>query len=130
MIGTNSWAGSDILPWLLKWTPRAFFAALGGYYSLGVAYGTGVMARIDVLAIKILKHFSGYAGVGAGMPIVQSYAAWGVRFVGAALCVWLYILVEKILCFVYAKIFGSRQLEQGKDTNQRSKLCNSLEINS
>ena len=70
---------SGMKPLLIKWAPRVIAVAIGGYYGLGIAYELGLMALIDQIAIPILKHFFGYAGVGAFMPTVQWYAAWGMR---------------------------------------------------
>lgn len=69
---------------LLTWTPRLIFAAVAGYYSLGIAYDVGLMAAVDRVAIDILKNIVGYAGIGAVMPTFQWYAAWGVRVTAAA----------------------------------------------
>lgn len=66
---------------MMKWTPRAIAVAIGGYYGLGIAYDYGLMAVIDKIAIDVIKHFAGYAGVGALMPTVQWHAAWVVRVI-------------------------------------------------
>lgn len=72
---------SDTKNLLVKWTPRTIASLLGGYYGLGVAYDLGLMALIDQIAIRFIKHFFGYGGIGALMPTVQWYSAWGVRLV-------------------------------------------------
>src|SRR6202030_3659505 len=77
----------------LKWTPRTIIAGFAGYYSLGVAYERGIMAAIDRIAIRILYHFVGYAGIGALMPTIQWYAAWGVRIAAAFTTTLLYDLI-------------------------------------
>lgn len=69
------------------WTPQLIVGGFVGYYSLGFAYEKGVMAGIDQIAIKILKPKVGYVGLGAVMPTVQWYAAWGVRVTSAAIAV-------------------------------------------
>ena len=80
---------------LIKWTPRAIAVFVGGYYGLGIAYEWGLMAKIDRIAIRIIKHFFGYAGIGALMPTAQWYCAWGVR-IGIGLCTGIgYDLIEK-----------------------------------
>ena len=80
---------------LIKWTPRAAAALIGGYYGLGIAYDLGLMALIDKVAIQILKHWVGYAGVGALMPTVQWYSAWSVRIVLGVGAELIYDLFEK-----------------------------------
>ena len=81
----------------LKWPPRVCIAAVGGYYSLGVAYEYGIMAAIDKLAIRFLKHWVGSTGIGALMPTAQWYAAWGVRGIAALGAGKLYDLAERIV---------------------------------
>lgn len=66
---------------IVRWTPRAIAVVIGGYYGLGIAYDSGLMALIDKVAIQAIKHFAGYTGVGALMPTVQWYAAWGARVI-------------------------------------------------
>ena len=85
----------QVSDFFIKWTPRAIAVAVGGYYGLGIAYELGLMALIDKIAIQIIGHFLGYAGIGALMPTVQWYSAWGVRIgigLGAGL---LYDLAER-----------------------------------
>ncbi len=85
---------------LFKWTPRAIAVAIGGYYGLGIAYECGLMALIDQVAIQVIKHFAGYAGIGAFMPTVQWYAALGAR-ITIGLCVGvIYDLVERSLFYL------------------------------
>lgn len=86
----------------LKWTPRLLVAGLAGFYSLGVAYDLGLMAAIDQLAIRILKHQVGYVGLGAAMPTVQWYAAWGVRMTAAIGAGLLYDFIERIVKTILA----------------------------
>ena len=79
---------------IAKWTPRAIAVAVGGYYGLGIAYDWGLMALVDRVAIEVIKHFAGYAGIGAFMPTVQWHAAWVVRvFIGVSAGV-IYDLIE------------------------------------
>lgn len=94
------------LDFLIKWTPRAIAVAIGGYYGLGVAYEWGIMAQVDQVAIKIIKHFAGYAGIGALMPTVQWYSAWGVRIVMGLSLGLLYDIAERNAKFCY-QIFKS-----------------------
>lgn len=63
----------------LEWTPRVVVGVVGGYYGLGAAYAYGVMAAIDRIAIAILLPKVGWVGIGALMPLIQWYGAWGVR---------------------------------------------------
>jgi|GEM_PF-6142905 len=63
----------------IKWTLRGVFALIAAYYALGIAYSVGLMAYLDSLAISILPHYVGYAGMGAAMPWFQWYSAWAVR---------------------------------------------------
>lgn len=86
----------------VKWTPRLVVGGLAGFYSLGVAYDVGIMAAIDRVAIKILKHHVGYMGLGAMMPTVQWYAAWGVRMTAAIGAALLYDFLERIVKVVLA----------------------------
>ncbi len=86
----------------IKWTPRVIAVGIGGYYGLGIAYELGIMALIDKVAIQIIGHFFGYAGIGALMPTVQWYSAWGVRIVIGLGAGFLYDLAEKCTCcFLY-----------------------------
>jgi len=78
-----------------KWTPRVISVLIGGYYGLGIAYEVGLMALIDQVAIQVIKHFSGYAGLGALMPTVQWHAAWIVRGLFGVCAGVLYDTVEK-----------------------------------
>ena len=94
----------------IKWAPRAIVAGLAGFYSLGFAYDIGLMASIDKVAIKILKHWFGYTGVGAFMPTIQWYAAWAVRFSFGLIGGLLYDLCERIIKFIYFKL-TSKNLE-------------------
>jgi len=103
-------SSENIKTFLIKWTPRAIAVTLGGYYGLGVAYEMGLMALIDQLAIPIIKHFLGYAGVGALMPTVQWYSAWGARIaIGIATGV-LYDLLEKSVVYCYLRVRSSEVL--------------------
>ncbi len=87
----------------MKWTPRAISVAIGGYYGLGIAYDFGLMALIDKIAIQVIKHFSGYAGIGALMPSVQWHAAWAVRVVIGISAGALYDIIERCMKVCYAK---------------------------
>lgn len=108
-------ASPSFLDWVaeavLTWTPRIIVAAVAGYYSLGIAYETGLMAEIDKIAIQILKNWVGYAGLGALMPTFQWYSAWAVRFIAGAVAGLLYDLLERLVCCLINSIWGT------KDTN-------------
>ena len=84
-----------ITGFLFTWTPRAIAVAVGGYYGLGIAYELGLMAMIDRIAIQIIKHFFGYAGIGALMPTVQWYSAWAARIAIGLATGLLYDLAER-----------------------------------
>ncbi len=93
----------------LRWTPRLIVMGFVGYYSLGVAYEKGIMAAIDRVAIRILRHYVGYAGLGALMPTFQWYAAWSVRalaVIGAGL---LYDLIERIILYIVTILRGRHE---------------------
>jgi len=94
----------DFKKFVMKWTPRVLVAGFVGYYSLGIAYDLGVMAAIDKVAIRILKNWVGYAGVGAAMPTVQWYTAWAVRVTSAGAAGILYDLGEKVVLAFMKKI--------------------------
>lgn len=94
-----------IKQFILKWTPRAIAAGIGGYYALGIAYHFGLMAAIDKIAIAIIREFAGYAGVGALMPTFQWYAAWGVRILAASGAGFLYDRIERVALCCYNKFF-------------------------
>lgn len=97
-------ADRSITDFFVDWTPTAIAAFVGGYYGLGIAYEWGLMAEIDKIAIQIIKHFFGYAGIGALMPTVQWYCAWGVRIVIAIVVGLLYEVTERIAKFCYKKM--------------------------
>ena len=102
---SNEISESTFFDWskdiLLKWTPRVIVCVVTGYYSLGIAYDTGLMAEIDRIAIPILKNWVGYAGLGAIMPTFQWYAAWAVRVIAAAIAGLIYDLLERlIICLI------------------------------
>lgn len=86
--------GEEIVTFALKWTPRAIAVAIGGYYGLGMAYEFGLLALVDQLAIQAIKHLAGYAGVGALMPTVQWYSAWGLRIVLGLVTGLVYDFIE------------------------------------
>lgn len=92
---------------LLTWTPRVIVAVIAGYYSLGIAYDTGLMAEIDKIAIQILKHWVGYAGIGALMPTFQWYSALAVRMVAATVAGLLYDLIERLVRYLINAIWGA-----------------------
>ena len=92
------------LQFAIKWTPRTVIPFLAGYYSLGIAYDTGLMAKIDRIAIRILRPSLGYMGVGAFMPTFQWYSAWGIRVTAALGASLLYDLAERIFFLAYRKI--------------------------
>lgn len=94
----------DLTTWFqftLKWTPRAIAAGLAGYYCLGIAYETGLMAAIDRIAMRILRPSLGYMGMAAFMPTFQWYSAWAVRVVAAIAAGLLYDLIERICRATY-----------------------------
>lgn len=80
---------------VVKWAPRAIAVAIGGYYGLGIAYDMGLMALIDQVAIQAIKHVLGYAGIGAMMPTVQWYSAWGGHIAFGIVTGVMYDLTEK-----------------------------------
>lgn len=94
-IVTQSSPQGGIKEFIIKWTPRAAAVAIGGYYGLGIAYEWGLMASIDQFAIQVIKHFAGYAGVGALMPTAQWYAALGVRVTIGIVAGVIYDLTER-----------------------------------
>lgn len=102
-----------------KWTPRAIVAGFAGYYSLGVAYDIGIMARIDYHAIKAFRHFFGYAGIGAFMPTFQWYSAWSVRIASACIAAATYDLALRVA--EYANSLCSK-----KEPNESAKNPNAL----
>lgn len=100
-----------VVPFLVKWTPRAVAVAVGGYYGLGIiGYDLGLLAIIDKIAIQILKHLVGYAGVGAYMPTVQWYAAWGIRVTIGLGAGFIYDVCEKAVlsCYRRASLLSDR----------------------
>jgi hypothetical protein len=87
--------------------------AIPSYYSLGFAYKTGLMARIDLIAIEVLSHFTGYMGVAIWMPTVQWYAAVGVRIAAGAVCGLLYTIIEKVAKKLYGiYVVKSQEMEK------------------
>lgn len=80
-------------------TPRIAVAALAGFYVLGYAYANGWMMAIDQIAINIMRNHleMGYIAIGAIMPTVQWYMAWGVRAVAALAAGLYYDLMERVL---------------------------------
>ncbi len=97
---------------LIKWTPRMISVGIGGYYGLGLAYEFGLMASVDKVAIRMIKYFFGYVGVGALMPTAQWYAAWAVRLVVGLGAGIIYDLSERctICC---ASRLSSRSVSSG-----------------
>ncbi|EKE07902.1 MAG: hypothetical protein ACD_17C00467G0002 [uncultured bacterium] len=89
---------------LIQWTPRAIAVSLGAYYGLGMAYDFGLMAIVDQVAIRVIKHFSGYIGVGALMPTVQWYAAWTARILFAVGAGIVYECAERFVCCLASKM--------------------------
>lgn len=99
----------DVTTWFqfaVKWGPRAIVAGLAGYYCLGVAYESGLMAAIDRIAMRILRPSLGYMGMAAFMPTFQWYSAWGVRVVAAIGAGFLYDLIERIFNAIYQKFIS------------------------
>lgn len=87
----------DIATKLARWTPRILIAGAAGYYVLGYAYSEGWMAAIDQIAMKIMRYYEmGYIAIGALMPNVQWYAAWGVRITAAFVAGLAYDLMERV----------------------------------
>lgn len=95
---------SELFRFALKWTPRSAVAGLAGYYCLGIAYNTGIMAAIDRLTMHILRPSMGYMGMAIFMPTFQWYSAWGVRVVSAIVSGFLYDLAEKTVCIAFRTI--------------------------
>ena len=102
---------TEVSSFLIKWTPRAIAVAIGGYYGLGIAYEWGLMALIDRVAILVIKHYFGYAGLGALMPTAQWYSAWAVRVVVGLTAGLLYDLIERCALYLSARI---HELKIGK----------------
>ena len=91
-----------------KTCPQIIFATLAGYYSLGLAYSTGLMSKIDKIAIHIMRSNNmGYIAIGAAMPTVQWYAALLVRLAAAASAALIYVAALKTITvaslFIYHK---------------------------
>lgn len=86
----------------IKWTPRAVAILVGGYYGLGIAYDLGLMAQIDQIAIQIIKHLFGYAGIGSMMPSVQWYSAWAVRIASGLVTGLVYDAAERCAQYCYS----------------------------
>ena len=95
---------------IFRWTPRAFVACIGGYYSLGVAYEYGIMASIDKIAIPIIKNHVGYIGLGAAMPTFQWYSAWAVRVSAAVTSSFLYDLTLRILNYLKSFLLSNKRI--------------------
>lgn len=89
---------------IAKWSARAVVACLAGYYSLGYAYHSGLMAKIDQYAIQFFLHFFGYAGLGAFMPTFQWYSAWTVRITSGILAAAVWDISIKIAYYISTKI--------------------------
>ncbi|GAB4190078.1 MAG: hypothetical protein Tsb0015_11020 [Simkaniaceae bacterium] len=102
---SDPFSSDKIKNFVITWGPRAIFAVIAGYYSLGVAYDIGLMAAIDRVAIDVLKHYIGYAGLGAAMPTFQWYSAWAVRISAAAAGGLLYDVLERISLYVFHNCF-------------------------
>jgi len=109
-ISPPSSTGEKVANFVIKWTPRAIVVTIGGYYGLGIAYELGLMALIDQVAIQAIKHVVGYAGIGALMPTVQWYSAWGARIaigLGAGV---IYDLAEKGIKACWARFTENKPL--------------------
>ena len=98
---------SQIQAFLYKWTPRAIAVGIGGYYGLGVAYEMGMMAAADRIAIRVIRHFVGYMGVGALMPTFPAYASWSVRITLGIATGILYDLSARCTNYAYSQILCS-----------------------
>ncbi len=101
---TTPISDTPVTDFFVKWTPRAIVMLTAGYYGLGIAYELGLMAAIDQVAMQILKHLFGYVGIGAMMPTVQWYSAWGVRIALAIAAGLLYDLAERLAQYVYTLV--------------------------
>lgn len=88
----------------IKWTPRLIIVFLTGYYSLGIAYDTGVMAACDRVAISLLKDWFGYVGIGAMMPPFQWYSAWAFRCFAGLCAGIIYDLLERLIRRIVRKM--------------------------
>ena len=92
---------STVIKGAVRITPRLVVAGLAGYYILGFAYAHGWMAAIDQLAMRILLDYGfGYLSIGALMPTIQWYAAWGVRVTAALVAGIAYDITERIVLYV------------------------------
>lgn len=99
----------------LKWTPRLIVATVAGYYCLGFAYELGLMAKIDQIAMPIIKNMVGYGGLGLYMPTFQWYSAWAVRALCASSAGILYMLLERIASCVINCFQKKREAAQEQD---------------
>lgn len=97
--------------WFKSVGPRVVAAAVGGYYGLGIAYATGLMARIDQIAIPIIVGQVGYLGLGGVMPQFQWYSAWAIRFGFGALAACLYDVIERIV-LASCRLFAHKNQEE------------------
>lgn len=99
--GQNPTISDNIIKILCDWGPTAVITCVAGYYGLGIAYDLGVMARIDQIAIPILKNWFGYAGLGAIMPTFQWYAAWAVRLCCGAIAGFICKVMQMALVYIW-----------------------------
>ncbi|MES2273762.1 MAG: hypothetical protein V4487_06185 [Chlamydiota bacterium] len=107
----NHFSAENVKQFVCTWGPRTIAAAFAGYYCLGFAYQIGLMAAIDKIAIPILVHSVGYAGLGALMPHFQWYAALGVRILSATIAAFLYDLVKEICKYAIRKFSGTAPVQ-------------------
>lgn len=90
-----------------KWTPRATVSFISGYYSLGIAYEKGYMAKIDQIVIRVMYPSIGYMGIATFMPKFQWYSAWGIRISAALLAGVIYDTLERI-CLIFWNYIQSK----------------------
>lgn len=96
------------------WGPRALVGGIAAYQILGYAYAWGWMAEIDKIAIKILLHTVGHAGLGAAMPVFQWYAAKGVQLAAGLTAILIYDQIEKVVSYTI-KYFKSKLPEKTEE---------------
>lgn len=80
---------------------RTLVAGAAGYYVLGFAYQTGLMAKVDRLVLDAFFPSVGYFGVGLVMPEVQRRSSLIVRVSAACLAGVLYDILERIFFAVF-----------------------------
>jgi len=105
--------GKNLIRKACQITPRIAVTALAGYYILGYAYVYGWMAMIDQFAIRFMRdQHMGYMAIGALMPTIQWYAAWGVRITAGTLAYLSCCLIQKIIAYTYSFFSSFRKTKR------------------